>query len=219
MPPGSRIAERLGLGRFSPGIVLEGGSIDGNGAGLVLTSESCLLEPHRNPGLSRQDIENILMQYLGASKIIWIAGGPLAGDDTDGHIDQLARFVSPTKIVVAVENDPRDVNYQPLRTNLRMLQTYCQQRDEALEIIPLPMPQPIFIEEQRVPASYCNFYIANGCVLVPLFDDPADEEACYILQTLFPDREIVGLPGAISSGDSGAMHCMTQQQPAGQITS
>ncbi len=208
-----RIAERFALRRFAPGIVMEGGSIDGNGAGLVMTSESCLLQPQRNPGLSRQEIEKLLLRYLGASRIIWLAGGPVAGDDTDGHIDQLARFVSPTKIVLAVEDDPCDVNYQALRTNLRMLDMCRHEGPTTLEIIPLPMPRPIYVEEQRVPASYCNFYIANGCVLVPMFDDPADEQACSILRSLFDDREIVGLPARDLIWGLGALHCMTQQQP------
>ncbi len=195
---------------------MEGGSIDGNGAGTILTSESCLLDRRRNPKLERREIENALLHFLSADKVVWIAGGPIAGDDTDGHIDQLARFVSPNQVVVAVEDNPHDANYQPLQTNLQMLYSYQQQcGDDALEIIPLPMPHPIVIDQQRAPASYCNFYIANRCVLVPVFDNPADDEACQILQRLFPDREVIGLPARDLVWGLGAIHCITQQQPAG----
>jgi agmatine deiminase len=196
--------------------VLEGGSIDTNGRGVILTTESCLLDRRRNPGLSGADIERVLQDFLAASKVIWLVGGPLAGDDTDGHVDQLARFVGPHQVVVAVEEDPRDENYAPLQANLRRLQSFEKQaRGESLEVIPLPMPRPIFIDSQRVPASYCNFYVANGCVLVPRFEDPADDAARDILQPLFPDRQVIGLPARELIWGRGAFHCLTQQQPAG----
>jgi agmatine deiminase len=210
------IARVLRLRRFEPGIVLEGGSIDTNGRGVILTTESCLLDRRRNPGLSGADIERVLQDFLAASKVIWLVGGPLAGDDTDGHVDQLARFVGPHQVVVAVEEDPRDENYAPLQANLRRLQSFEQQaRGESLEVIPLPMPRPIVIDSQRVPASYCNFYVANGCVLVPRFEDPADDAARDILQPLFPDRQVIGLPARELIWGRGAFHCLTQQQPAG----
>ncbi len=209
-----QITARLGIRRFTPGVVLEGGSIDGNGASTILTTESCLLDNRRNVNTSRPRVEDLLRQYCGATEVIWIAGGPIAGDDTDGHVDQLARFVSADQIVVAVEHNTQDANYSPLQTNLRMLQAHPSRRRRAFEIIALPMPQPIFFDNQRVPASYCNFYIANGCVLVPQFEDPADEEALSILRSLFPDREIIGIFARDLVWGLGTLHCLTQQQPA-----
>jgi agmatine deiminase len=210
-----QLAQRLQLTRFSPGVVLEGGSIDGNGGGALLTTESCLLDPRRNPGLSREDIERTLREFCCVSDVIWLVGGPLAGDDTDGHVDQLARFVGPQHIVVAVTDDPADVNYGPLQANLRRLQdAQTRWRSESLRITPLPLPGPVLIDGQRVPASYCNFYIANGCVLMPCFEDPADEVARAILQPLFPDRQVIGLPAREIIWGLGAFHCLTQQQPA-----
>ena len=210
-----QITQQLGMRRFPVDVVMEGGSIDGNGRGAILTTQSCLLDSQRNAGMHRQQMERILLQYCSASEVIWIAGGPMAGDDTDGHVDQLARFVSPNQIVVAVEDDPQDENYQRLHTNLRVLESCRDQWPEPLEIITLPMPHPIYFDQQRVPASYCNFYIANGCVLVPLFDDPADDEACQILEPLFPGRTIIGLAARDLAWGLGAFHCLTQQQPAG----
>jgi agmatine deiminase len=210
-----QLAQRLQLMRFAPGMVLEGGSIDGNGGGALLTTESCLLDPRRNPGLSREDIERTLREFCCVSDIIWLVGGPLAGDDTDGHVDQLARFVGPQHIVVAVTDDPADVNYGPLQANLRRLQDAQRQwPGESLRITPLPLPGPVLIDGQRVPASYCNFYIANGCVLMPCFEDPADDVARAILQPLFPDRQVIGLPAREIIWGLGAFHCLTQQQPA-----
>ncbi len=208
-----RITQWLGVARVSPGMVMEGGGLEGNGHGTILTTRSCLLDPSRNPRLSQQDIERQLCRYLGADRVLWIGGGPMAGDDTDGHIDQLARFVSRQRIVVAVEEDPRDINYAPLQRNLRTLQQQAQPGEESLEIIPLPMPRPILVQGQRVPASYCNFYIANGCVLVPQFGDAADQRACQILQDAFPDRDLQPIPARDLIWGLGAFHCMTQQQP------
>jgi agmatine deiminase len=209
-----QLANRLHMRRFEPGIVLEGGSIDNNGCGTMLTTESCLLDPRRNPQLTRTDIARVLLDFCVGLEIIWLPGGPLAGDDTDGHVDQLARFVSSHQVVVAVEQDPRDENFAPLQENLRRLQA-CEKLacGKALEVIPLPMPRPLYIDGQRVPASYCNFYIANGCVLVPHFDDPADDVARDILQRLLPDRQAIALPARDLIWGRGAIHCLTQQQP------
>ena len=209
-----KIARQRGLRRFEPGIVLEGGSVEGNGSGTVLTTESCLLDPKRNPGVSREDMEFVVRQFCCASQVIWIAGGPMAGDDTDGHIDQLARFVDHNRVVVAVEDDPHDENYVPLQANFQRLAATRSLSDEPLEVIPLPMPRPIHVDSRRVPASYCNFYIANGCVLVPAFGDPADRVAQDILAPLFPNRQIIGLPARELVWGLGAFHCLTQQMPA-----
>lgn len=208
-----RLARQLRIRRFSPRLVIEGGAIDGNGRGTVLTTESCLLDPRRNARVNRHGMEEWLRRYCCAREVIWIAGGPIAGDDTDGHVDQLARFVSPRQVVVAVENNRRDENHQPLQTNVRMLQNYRDSHREPLEVIQLPMPSPIHIEQRRVPASYCNFYIANRCVLVPTFDDAMDVEAIRILQALFADREVIGIPARDLAWGLGAIHCLTLQQP------
>jgi agmatine deiminase len=196
-------------------VVLEGGSIDVNGCGTLLTTEECLLSKvqQRNPGMSRKDYEKIFADYLGASHVIWLGQG-IAGDDTHGHVDDLARFVAPGIVVTMVESDPKDVNHKPLRDNLRRLQSARDQSGKPLNIVELPMPSPVIFEKRRLPASYANFYIANGVVLVPVFNDPNDRIALNTLAQLFPTREVV----PIYSGDLvwglGTMHCMTQQQPA-----
>jgi agmatine deiminase len=195
-------------------VVLEGGSIDVNGEGTILTTEECLLSKvqQRNPGLSRKDYEKIFADYLGAPHTIWLGCG-IRGDDTHGHVDDLARFVAPDTVVTVVENNPRDVNHKPLRDNLRRLQAARDQSGKPLNIVELPMPAPVVFEKRRLPASYANFYIANGIVLVPVFNDPNDRIALNTLAALFPTREVV----PIYSGDLiwglGTMHCMTQQQP------
>ena len=197
-------------------VVLEGGSIDVNGQGTILTTEKCLLSKvqQRNPGMSRKDYgDNVCAHYLGAPHVIWLGRG-IFGDDTHGHVDDLTRFVSADTVVTMVENNPRDVNHKPLRDNLRRLQAARDQAGKALKIVELPMPGPVVFEQRRLPASYANFYIANGLVLVPVFNDPNDRVALNTLAQLFPTREIV----PIYSGDLvwglGTMHCMTQQQPA-----
>ena len=209
----SKIAARLGRRRFTPGIILEGGSIDGNGRGTLLTSEQCLLNPNRNPHLTREQIEKYLANYCGTKKVLWLGGG-IVGDDTDGHVDELARFVSPTTVVAAVEQNPSDVNYAALADNFRRLQTMTDQDGRPLDVVPLPLPGPIVYAGQRLPASYCNFYIANGVVLVPQFDDPADRAAFDTLARFFPGRELVGLPARDLVWGRGGFHCITQQQPA-----
>jgi agmatine deiminase len=208
-----RIAKLTGYQRFVSEMVLEGGSIEGNGAGLLLTTEQCLLNSNRNPGQDRQQLERMLHDYLGVQQVIWLIGGEMAGDDTDGHIDQLARFVDPETVVVAVEDDPNDENYGPLQQNYVFLQTATDLRGRHLKVVPLPMPRAKFQCGQRLPASYCNFYLANGVCAVPQFDDPADQEAVEILKNLLPDRKVLGLPALDLVFGLGAFHCLSQQQP------
>ena len=196
-------------------IVLEGGSIDVNGAGTILTTEECLLSKvqERNPHMARIHYEKAFANYLGAAHTIWLGRG-IFGDDTHGHVDDLARFVSRDTVVAMVEPDSKDVNHAPLRANLRRLQAARDQNGKQLTVVELPMPQPVIFEGRRLPASYANFYIANGVVLAPVFNRPNDRIALNTLAELFPTREIV----PIYSGDFiwglGAMHCMTQQQPS-----
>jgi agmatine deiminase len=196
-------------------IVLEGGSIDVNGHGTVLTTEECLLSKvqQRNPGMTRVDYEQAFAHYLGATNVVWLGRG-IFGDDTHGHVDDLTRFVSPNTVVTMVEPDPKDVNHRPLRENLRRLHAARDQDGKPLNIAEIPMPGPILFERRRLPASYANFYIADGVVLVPVFNDPNDRSALNILSELFPTRSVI----PIYSGDLiwglGTMHCMTQQQPA-----
>ncbi len=209
-----RIAELQGRRRFEPGIILEGGAIEGNGRGTLLTTESCLLNPNRNSRLDRQATERYLRDYLAVSNILWLTGGEVAGDDTDGHIDQIARFVAPSTVVVAVCDDPSEENYGPTQQNLTELQNMRDERGELLTVVPLPLPRPLFVDDQRLPASYCNFLIANGCVIVPQFDDPADRRAIEILAELMPDREVVGSPSLDLVWGLGSFHCLSQQEPA-----
>jgi len=206
------IAALLGFRRFEPGIILEGGAVDVNGQGALLTSEQCLLNPNRNPHLNRQQVEAYLDEYLAAPCVIWLGEG-IVGDDTDGHIDELARFVRPRTVLAANEPDPNDPNYKPLADNLRRLQLAKDEQGRTLEILTLPMPRPVFFGEHRLPAGYCNFYIANGLVIVPQFGDPADRVAIETLGRVFPDRRILGLGAVELCWGLGAFHCITQQQP------
>jgi agmatine deiminase len=195
-------------------VVLEGGSIDINGQGTLLTTEECLLSKtqQRNPSMKRRDYEKIFAAYLGIKNVIWLGSG-IAGDDTHGHVDDITRFVTPDTVVTAVESDPDDPNYEPLRENIRRLREATDQDGKSISIIELPMPAPVFFEGRRLPASYANFYIANGLVLVPVFNDPNDRFALDILADLFPDRDVVGIYSGDLIWGFGAMHCMTQQQP------
>jgi agmatine deiminase len=208
----TRIAEILKVPVFYPGMILEGGSVDINGAGALLTSESCLLNKNRNPNLSRDEIETRLRDFLGVREILWLGDG-IEGDDTDGHIDDLARFVSETKVVTVVEENSDDANYKPLQENLERLRK-VKIGGRKIDIVVLPMPKKIIREDQRLPASYANFYIANSCVLVPIFADPADEIALSILRECFPNRRVVGIDCRELIWGLGAFHCLTQQQPA-----
>jgi agmatine deiminase len=196
-------------------VVLEGGSIDVNGRGTLLTTQECLLgrEQARNPGVSKAEIEEIFRIYLGATNVLWLKNG-IAGDDTHGHVDDLARFVNPTTVVTVIEEDPSDVNYAPLQENLTLLHKMKDQERRPLRVETLPMPAPIFFEGQRLPASYANFYIANKIVLVPTFSDAKDRAALNTLAGLFPGREVVGIPCRDLVLGLGTLHCMTQQQPA-----
>jgi agmatine deiminase len=196
-------------------VVLEGGSIDVNGKGCLLTTEECLLSnvQERNPGMSRNDYEKVLAHYLGARKVLWLGRG-IAGDDTHGHVDDLARFVGPRTIVAAVEDNPADVNYESLRENLTQLLGMTDQDGKALEVVPLPMPGPLYFQGHRLPASYANFYIANDRVLVPTFNDANDRKALGILADLFPDRAVVGVHAVDLVWGLGTVHCLTQQEPA-----
>jgi agmatine deiminase len=196
-------------------VVLEGGSIDVNGRGTLLATEECLLAPiqARNPGLGRDDLHNIFRDYLGVSHVLWLRKG-IAGDDTHGHVDDLARFVHPGTVVTVVERDPSDANYEPLQENLALLRGMKDQGGRPLRVEILPMPEPVFFDGQRLPASYANFYIANKLVLMPTFNDPNDRAALNTLAALFPDREVVGIACLDLVLGLGALHCMTQQQPA-----
>jgi agmatine deiminase len=217
---GSRMAKAAGADELRPlngerRVVLEGGSIDVNGQGTLLTTEECLLSKiqHRNPGMARRDYENIFQKYLGISNVIWLGSG-ITGDDTHGHVDDITRFVTPDTVAMVVESDPHDPNYAPLRENIRRLRSATTQEGKPVAIVELPMPAPVIFEGRRLPASYANFYIANGVVLVPVFNDPNDRIALDILADLFPDREVVGIYSGDLVWGFGTIHCMTQQQPA-----
>jgi agmatine deiminase len=208
----TRVAELLNVPVFYPRMILEGGSIEVNGAGTLLTSESCLLNKNRNPSLSRGEIEKRLRDFLGVREILWLGDG-IEGDDTDGHIDDLARFVFETKVVTVMEENPDDANYKPLQENLARLRD-MKVGEREIEIVELPMPKKIVREGMRLPASYANFYIANEVVLVPIFADPADKMALSILGKCFPGRRIVGIDCRELIWGLGTFHCLTQQQPA-----
>ncbi len=209
-----QIASLRNLTRFAPEMILEGGSIEVNGTGLLMTTESCLLNPNRNPSLSRTEIELKLQQYLGIREILWLRDGIL-GDDTDGHIDDMTRFVNEETIVTAVEKNPQDPNFEPLKQNRALLESHRDKYNPSLQIVELPMPEPFFQEGLRLPASYANFYIANGLVVVPTYECPQDAVAVGILQDLLPDRKVVGLDSRELIWGLGSFHCITQQEPRG----
>lgn len=206
------IARALGMKRRETHLVLEGGAIDINGSGLLLTTEECLLDEQvqaRNPGLGRRGYEKVFREFLGVSETIWLRKG-IVGDDTHGHVDDLARFTDERTVVLASEKDRSDANYELLRENLALLRAR-----EDLRTITLPMPEPVIFAGQRLPASYANFYIANKLVLVPMFTDPNDSIALNTLQKLFPDRKVIGIPCRDLVLGLGTLHCMTMQQPVG----
>jgi agmatine deiminase len=202
----------LGLPVFEPGIILEGGSIDVNGRGTIMTTRSCLLNPNRNPGYTESDIEGFLMEYLGADHVIWLKEG-ITGDDTDGHIDDIARFTGPSTVVCASEDDRTDDNYQALEENYDILVRSVDQDGNPLRVVKLPMPDQVRCGDDRYPASYTNFYIGNSVVVVPVFNDPHDSTALKILGPLFPGRKIIGIDARAMVEGRGTYHCATQQQP------
>jgi agmatine deiminase len=220
-----RLARRLKMRQWTPAVaaggkpwrvVMEGGSLDVNGAGTLLTTEECLLSPvqARNPGMSREEIEAVLGAYLGVRKVLWLGDG-IAGDDTHGHVDDLARFVDARTVVIAEETDEADPNYRPLRENRERLTAMTTADGEPLRVVPLPMPAPLRLDGVRLPASYANFYVGNAAVLVPTFNDPMDRRALDVLAGLFPTREVVGIHAVDLVWGLGTLHCMTQQQPQG----
>ena len=207
------MAHALGVPCRSPGIVLEGGSIDVNGAGAVLTTEQCLLNDNRNPGLDRAGIEAVLADSLGATHVIWLGGG-IAGDDTDGHVDNLTRFVDRMTVVTVIEANTADPNHAPLARNRECLASVRLHDATALDIVELPMPAPVYVAGRRLPASYANFYIGNETVAVPVFDCAEDEQACGVLGSRFPGRRIVPIDCTALAVGFGSLHCLTQQVPA-----
>lgn len=209
-----QIAEGLSIPAIRPGIILEGGAIEGNGSGTVLTTENCLLNPNRNGDLSRADLEAILHKYLQAETVVWLPGHGIIGDDTDGHIDQVARFVSATDVVVAAAYDEDAPEAADLRANRDAVVAGRNNQGTALHAIELRMPAPKYLDQHRLPACYCNFYLANGGVIVPTFGDSADDAACEVLQNAFPHHRVVGVDAIDLIWGLGAFHCMTQQQPA-----
>lgn len=209
------LAKKLKLPAFDGGLVLEGGSIDVNGAGMLLTTEECLLSSvqARNPGMERRAIEARLGDFLGAERVVWLRNG-IAGDDTHGHVDDLCRFVNAKTVVLCREKNPNDVNYKALAENRERLQGMRLENGTAVEVIDLPMPAPLSFEGVRLPASYANFYISNAAVLVPTFNDPHDRIALGILAECFPDRAVVGIHAVDLVWGLGTLHCLTQQEPA-----
>ena len=220
----ARGVELLSLPAWQPSIningeqrrlVLEGGSIDTNGQGIMLTTEECLLSEvqQRNPGISREQLEYAFSDYLGIDQVIWLDRG-IAGDDTHGHVDDITRFVSPSTILTAVESNTSDLNHEPLAENLQRLKAARTPDGKQFTIVEIPLPRPVVFRNQRLPASYANFYIANGLVLVPTFHDPNDRVALRIIAEAFPDREVIGIHAVDLVWGLGTLHCMTQQQPA-----
>jgi agmatine deiminase len=211
------IAQLRQLPLFSPNMILEGGSVEVNGCGTVLTTTSCLLNPNRNPSLDKAQIEKNLLDFLGASQVLWLAEG-IVGDDTDGHIDDLARFVNPATIITAVEEDPADENYTILQRNLKKLRGFRDLEGRPFRIVELPMPGIIEHQGQRLPATYANFYIANGIVLVPTYGHKKNDRiALEILRREFPRHKIVGIDSTELIWGLGSFHCITQQEPSGGL--
>lgn len=202
----------IGKRMFEPEIVLEGGAVEVNGEGVVLTTEQCLLNPNRNPHLSKSGMDKYLADYLGVKKVIWLKEG-LTNDHTDGHIDELARFVNATTIVCAYEDNPQDPNFPILDANYRLLQKAADQNGQPFTLIKLPMPHMAYDDGKKAPVSYANFYIGNTVVLAATFRDPNDENALSVLQSCFPDKKVVAVDCSDIIYGGGAIHCMTQQQP------
>lgn len=209
----TRIGEQLGLPVFHPGIIMEGGSVEFNGAGTVLTSECCLLNKNRNPHLNQAQIEHFLCCYYGVQQVLWVKDG-IEGDDTDGHIDDTVRFVNADTVLTVIEENKNDENYHLLQSNKRQLSSMRLLNGKQLNVVELPMPEPVVYENQRLPASYANFYIANHSVIVPTFRCAKDKQALKIIQDCFPDRAVVGIDSTDIIWGLGSFHCLSQQEPA-----
>ena len=207
------IAKEMSLPLFYPNIIMEGGSVDFNGAGTVLTSKCCLLNPNRNPHLNQAQIEKFLCDYYGVSQVLWVSEG-IVGDDTDGHIDDTVRFVNEDTVVTVVEANKQSENYELLQQNLKELKQMRLQNGKQLNIIELPMPADVIYEDQMLPASYANFYISNGHVVVPTYKCAQDDIAMQIIQNCFPTREVVGIDSSDIIWGLGSFHCLSQQEPS-----
>lgn len=208
----TKIGAEFDIPVFHPGIVMEGGSVEFNGKGTVLTSKSCLLNPNRNPHLNQEEIEQFLRDFYGVEQVLWVDDG-IIGDDTDGHIDDTVRFVNENTVLTVVEDNPEDENYEILQHNLKQLQEMRLLDGTPLNIVELPMPDPVIWEDQRLPASYANFYIANKSVIVPTFRCDKDKIALDIIQKYFPDRKVVGIDSTEIIWGLGSFHCLSQQEP------
>lgn len=208
----TKIGKEFDIPVFHPGIVMEGGSVEFNGKGTVLTSKSCLLNPNRNPHLNQQEIEQFLKDFYGVEQVLWVDDG-IIGDDTDGHIDDTVRFVNENTVLTVVEDNPEDENYEILQHNLKQLKEMRLLDGSPLNIVELPMPDPVIWEDQRLPASYANFYIANKSVIVPTFRCEKDKIALEIIQQYFPDRKVVGIDSTEIIWGLGSFHCLSQQEP------
>ncbi|MCF0054168.1 agmatine/peptidylarginine deiminase [Dyadobacter sp. CY356] len=207
------IAEYLNLPAVTPGIIMEGGSVEFNGAGSLLTSKSCLLNQNRNSHLNQGQIEKLLSDYYGIDQVLWVEAG-IAGDDTDGHIDDTTRFIREDTVIAAVENDPNDENYEILQTNLKMMKEMRLLNGKQLNIIEIPMPKAVIIDNFRTPGSYVNFLMCNAGVIVPVFNNPNDQIAIDILEKAMPDRKIIPLDASEIIWGQGSFHCLSQQEPA-----
>ena len=207
------IGKEYGIPVYHPGIIMEGGSVDFNGAGTLITSTSCLLNPNRNPHLTKREIEQYLIDFYGVEQILWVDEG-IIGDDTDGHIDDTVRFYKEDAVITVIEHNKQDENYDLLKRNHKQLQSMRLLDDRQLTIVELPMPDPVYYSDQRLPASYANFYISNLHVIVPTFRCKRDEEAIDILKECFPEREVVGIDSTDIIWGLGSFHCLSQQEPA-----
>jgi len=209
----TKIAKEFNLKLFTPPIVMEGGSVEFNGKGTVLTTTACLLNENRNPHLTKEQIEAYLKDYYGQEQVLWLGDG-IVGDDTDGHIDDITRFVSEDTVLTVVEEDPEDDNFELLQENLETLKGMKLLDGRSLKVIELPMPRPVVYDDQRLPASYANFYIANKVVIVPVFNDKNDDKALEIIQNCFPDRKVIGINSVDIIWGLGSFHCLSQQEPS-----
>jgi agmatine deiminase len=207
------IAKHYNIPVYYPGIIMEGGSVEFNGKGTLMTSAACLLNPNRNPHLNQQQIENYLCNYYGVEQILWVAEG-IVGDDTDGHIDDTVRFVNEDTVITVIEENKKDENYALLQQNLKQLQQMRLLNGKQLNIVELPMPDELIYEDQRLPCSYANFYIANKSVIVPTFRSKKDDKAMQVIQSCFPDRKVVGIDSTDIIWGLGSFHCLSQQEPA-----